>query len=331
LLQRGDYLRPGRLVGPGVPSVLTDGKTPFEVKPPWPGAKKTGRRLALARWLTRPDHPLTARVLVNRLWKQHFGDGIVKTLDNFGKTGARPTHPELLDRLAVEFVHRGWSIKAMHRLMMTSATYRQSSTVTAAHEQLDPENVFCSRMPLTRMDAESLYDSMLRVAGRLDESPYGSPDTLEVRADGLVTPAGTARGWRRMIYVQLQRKAVATHLENFDYPQMNPNCIQRRGSTVAPQALHLLNNGMVRQLAEHFARRVRREAGADPERQIEWVYLTALSRPPHEEEKRLGRMTLAVLEKEWSKHQVHRDEASHRALTTYCHTILNSAAFLYID
>src|SRR5262249_17480257 len=95
LLQRGDYLRPGRQVGPGVPSVLTDGKTPFEVKPPWPGAKKTGRRLALARWLTRPDHPLTARVLVNRLWKQHFGNGIVKTLDNFGKAGARPTHPEL--------------------------------------------------------------------------------------------------------------------------------------------------------------------------------------------------------------------------------------------
>jgi hypothetical protein len=175
LLQRGDYLRPGRLVGPGVPSVLTDGKTPFEVKPPWPGAKKTGRRLALARWLTRPDHPLTARVLVNRLWKLHFGKGIVKTLDNFGKAGARPTHPELLDWLAVEFVRRGWSIKAMHRLMMTSATYWQSSTVTAAHEQLDVDNSLYSRMPLTRMDAESLYDTMLLVAGCLDEARYGPP------------------------------------------------------------------------------------------------------------------------------------------------------------
>ncbi len=331
LLQRGDYLRPGRLVGPGVPSVLTDGKTPFEVKPPWPAARKTGRRLALAHWLTQPDHPLTARVLVNRLWKQHFGNGIVKTLDNFGKAGARPTHPELLDWLAVEFVRRGWSIKAMHRLMMTSATYRQSSTVTSAHEQFDPENVLCSRMPLTRMDAESLYDSMLQIAGRLDEKPYGPPDALEVRPDGLVTPAGTARGWRRMIYVQLQRKAVATHLENFDYPQMNPNCVQRRGSTVAPQALHLMNNGMVRRLAEHFARRVHREAGSDSALQIERIYLTALSRPPREEEKTLGLMTLAALEKEWSKHPVDKDEAGHRALTTYCHTILNSAAFLYID
>jgi hypothetical protein len=331
LLQRGDYLHPGRLVGPGVPSVLTDGKTPFEVAPPWPGAKKTGRRLALGRWLTRPDHPLTARVLVNRLWKQHFGNGIVKTLDNFGKTGARPTHPELLDWLAVEFVRRGWSLKAMHRLMMTCATYRQSSAVTAIHEQLDPENALCSRMPLTRMDAESLYDAMLEIAGRLDETRYGPPSVLEARSDGLVTPAGTATGWRRMIYVQMQRKAVATHLENFDFPQMNPNCVERRGSTVAPQALHLLNNGMVRRLAECFARRVCQEAGADPARQIEWVYLTALSRPPHAEEKAFGLAALARLAEEWSKHRVDRDEAARRALTTYCHTILNSAAFLYID
>jgi mono/diheme cytochrome c family protein len=331
LLQRGDYLRPGRLVGPGVPSVLTDGKTPFEIKPPWPGAKKTGRRLALARWLTRPDHPLTARVLVNRLWKLHFGTGIVKTLDNFGKAGARPTHPELLDWLAVQFVRRGWNIKAMHRLMMTSAVYRQSSTVTAAHEQLDPDNVLSSRMPLARMDAEALYDSTLVVAGCLDETRYGPPDSLEVRGDGLVTPTKAAKGWRRMIYVQSQRKVVVTHLENFDFPQMNPNCIERRSSTVAPQALHLLNNGMVRHLAEQFARRVRREAGADPARQIEWVYLTALSRPPREEEKALGQMALTDLTKEWSRQKVDSDEAAHRALTTYCHTILNSAAFLYID
>ena len=131
IYRRGDWLNPGPLVGPGVPSVLTDGKTPFDVKPPWPGAKKTGRRLAFARWLIRPEHPLTARVMVNRIWKHHFGRGIVATLGNFGKAGAPPTHPELLDWLAREFVRSGWSIKAMHRLMVTSSAYRQQSAVSA--------------------------------------------------------------------------------------------------------------------------------------------------------------------------------------------------------
>src|SRR5262249_25882646 len=162
--RRGDPLSPGSLVGPGVPSVLTDGKTPFVVKPPWPGAKPTGRRLAFARWLVRPDHPLTARVMVNRIWKHHFGTGIVRTLGNFGKARSPPSHPELPDWLATEFVRRGWSVKAMHRLMMTSATYRQSSAVTAAHQKHDPENVLFSRMPLVRLDAEALYDSLLAVA-----------------------------------------------------------------------------------------------------------------------------------------------------------------------
>jgi hypothetical protein len=331
ILRRGDYLSPGRLVGPGVPTVLTDGKTPINVQPPWPGAKQTGRRLAFARWLTKPDHPLTARVLVNRLWKLHFGTGIVRTLDNFGKAGAQPMHPELLDWLAVEFVRRGWSLKALHRLMMTSAVYRQSSSVTPLHEKLDPDNALLSRMPLTRLDAESLYDTILLLAGRLDERRYGPADALDARGDGLVTPARTDHGWRRMIYVQVQRKLVATHLENFDFPQMNPNCIERRHSTVAPQALHLMNNGMVQRLAEDFARRVRRQAGTDPVRQVEWVYLAALSRPPSEEEKQLGLKALAQLADVWVQQAADADSAELRAMTTYCHTILNSAAFLFVD
>src|SRR5262245_59060589 len=140
IYRQGDPQKPGRVVGPGVPSVLTNGRTPFTVKPPWPGAKQTGRRLALARWLVQPDHPLTARVMVNRIWKHHFGRGLVATLSNFGQTGARPTHPELLDWLAREFVRKGWSIKAMHRLMMTSAAYRQSSARTDKLEKIDPDN-----------------------------------------------------------------------------------------------------------------------------------------------------------------------------------------------
>jgi mono/diheme cytochrome c family protein len=336
IYRRGDYLTPGRLVGPGVPSVLTDGKTPFEVRPPWRGANKTGRRLAFARWLTRPDHPLTARVMVNRIWRHHFGAGLVKTLDNFGKMGARPSHPELLDWLAREFVEQGWSIKAMHRLMVTSACYRQGSHVTPTLEKLDPDNALCSRMPLLRLGAEQLYDTMLRVAGCLDESVYGPPDAVEVRPDGLVTPAATARGWRRGVYVQQQRKVVASHLENFDFPQMNPNCVDRRDSTVAPQALYLMNNGMVQYLAEHFARRVAREAGSDPERQIERVYVIALGRPADAAEKQLGQDVLAGLRNQWADHLAHTGkpdavEAAQRALLTYCHAIVNSAEFLYID
>lgn len=336
LYRRGDPLSPGRLVGPGVPSVLTDGKTPFEVKPPWAGAKQTGRRLAFAKWLTRPNHPLTARVQVNHIWKHHFGTGIVKTLGNFGKAGAPPTHPELLDWLAQEFVRQGWSLKAMHRLMMNSATYQQSSAVTADREKVDPNNTLVSRMPLVRLDAEALYDALLLVAGRLDETRFGPADTVAVRADGLVTPVGTARGWRRLVYVRQARKQIATHLENFDFPQMNPNCIERRDSIVAPQALYLMNNGMVYQLAEHFASRVLGEAGADPAMQVDRVYWLALSRPPTEEERQIGVEAFNQLAANWAKNPVagvqpDPDAARLKALTAFCHTIMNSASFLYVD
>ncbi len=333
--RRGDPLSPGRLVGPGVPSVLTDGKTPFAASPPWPGARQTGRRLAFARWLTRPDHPLTARVAVNRLWKHHFGTGIVKTLGNFGKAGAPPTHPELLDWLALELVRQGWSFKAIHRLMMTSSTYRQSSAVMAERDKRGPEGLF-SRMPLVRLDAEALYDTLLLVAGGLDEARGGPATPVQVRADGLVTPIGTARGWRRLIYVRQARRELPTHLETFDSPQMNPNCLERRGSLVAPQALHLMNNGMVHQLAERFARRVSREAGADPAKRLERLYWIALSRPPSAEEKAIGLAALSKLADRWAKHLAGAGKASPevahlKALTTFCRAMVNSAGFLYVD
>ena len=336
MYRRGDYLSPGRLVGPGVPSVLTDGKTPFEVTPPWPGAKKTGRRLALARWLTRPEHPLTARVMVNRIWKHHFGVGLVKTLDNFGKMGTPPTHPELLDWLAGEFVRSGWSIKAMHRLVVTSATYRQTSTVTAGLESQDPGNALYSRMPLSRLSADQLYDAMLLAAGRLDETRFGPADAVDARPDGLVVPRRNARGWRRSIYVQQQRKLVVTGLESFDFPLMNPNCSERRDSTVVLQALHLMNNGMVSELAEDLARRIESEAGIEPARRIEQTYLVALGRPPDAGEQTLGQASLSRLADRWAAEtagagQPDRVLAAHKALATYCHAILNSAEFLYVD
>lgn len=351
LYRRGDFLNPGALIGPGVPAVLTDGKTPFEVAPPWPGATSTGRRLALAQWLTRPDHPLTSRVLVNRIWGRHFGTGLVRTVSNFGKAGEPPKHPELLDWLAQEFVRQGWRIKPLHRLLMTSAAYRQSSAISAQAERADPENVRWSRMPLMRLDAEALYDSLLLIAGRLDETRYGPADAVVTRGDGLVTPAATASGWRRLIYVQQSRKAVVTHRETFDFPQMSPNCAERRNSTVATQALHLWNNGMVQELAQSFAERVWREAGDDGAAQIDRVYLIALSRPPNEDERHAGVRVLTALRAQWTEQLASvgppgveaaasgpqhaqsdgGDEGSRRALATFCHAVLNSAALLYVD
>ncbi len=333
VLRRGDPMSPGQRVGPGVPAVLVNGKAPFVVSPP-PGVKKTGRRLALARWLTQPDHPLTARVMVNHIWKRHFGEGIVSTLDDFGRMGARPTHPELLDWLATKFVRQGWSSKAMHRLMMTSRAYRQASKVKPEHKTRDPENKLLSRMPLRRMDAEALYDSVLLVAGRLDETRFGPPDPVQVLENGLATSIEKETGWRRSVYVRqrYKRSAVPTLLDNFDYPELSPNCISRNEATVAPQALHLMNDSMIRGLAASFAARVKREAGNDRTRQVERVFWIALSRPPTAEERKIGVAKLAQLSAAWARKSLPSNENTEtRALVTFCHTILNSAAFIYVD
>ena len=327
LLQRGEYSRPGRLVGPGVPSVLTDGRTPFKVESPWPGSQKTGRRLALAKWLVDRNHPLTARVMVNRIWRYHFGRGIVETLGNFGRSGARPSHPELLDWLAVEFMNRDWSMKALHRLYMTSRTYRQSSRVSLQQERLDPENQLLSRWPLKRMDGETLRDSLLQVSGRLDKNPYGPPDPVYIRADGLSTAYEGDRGWRRSIYLRQLRMNSPTTLDLFDYPPMNPNCTERAQSTVAPQALHLLNDATIRGLAVALAQRVEKEAGDNVEAQVERIYWIVLSRPPTTEEQRLSVQSFRSTWKELGNLRQDRQQV----LAKLAHTLFNSAAFVYID
>ncbi|MCA9173533.1 MAG: DUF1553 domain-containing protein [Planctomycetales bacterium] len=341
-LLRGEHDRPGALVGPGVPSVLTDGKTPFVATPPFPeGTPKTGRRLALAKWMTRPDHPLTSRVFVNRVWRHHFGVGLKHELDNFGMKSDPPTHPQLLDWLAVEFVRRGWSIKELHRLIMSSKTYRQSSHVSEQAMQLDPQNLLWSRMPLQRLDAESLRDSLLRVSGRLDDTPGGLPDPVTVGREGLVTANETAHGgWRRSIYLQYRRTEIPTMMETFDYPKMGPNCVSRVVSTVSPQALMMMNNGRVRELSAALAARVVVEAAdagtpdssEPPLRQwVELVSLLALSRPASPQELDLGVEALKKLARQWEQDSAEPAAANLRALETYCHTILNSAAFAYVD
>ena len=285
------------------------------------GANKTGRRLALARWLTQPDNPLTYRVMVNRIWKHHFGTGLVKSVGNFGKAGVPPTHPELLDWLTLEFVRQGYSMKAMHRLMMMSNTYRQASQATPAVEKLDPENRLLGRMPLRRMEAEELNDTLLRVAGRLDPTQFGPPDPVLVRRDGLVTPIETGNGWRRSVYVNQRRTNLPTLFDNFDLPAMNPNCLERSESIVAPQALHLLNNPMVVDLAAAFAERVQREAGEEPARQVEHAYWLALTRAPSHDEKTASLEALARF----------GELSKAGRLAKFCHMLMNSASFIYID
>ena len=335
LLQRGNYLTAGAEVGPGVLSMLTDGRTLHVVKRPWEGARTTGRRLALARWLTAPDHPLTARVIVNRVWKHHFGTGLVTTLANFGKTGARPTHPELLDWLASELIRRAWSLKELHRLMVCSATYRQSSLQTSQAITADPDNRLLSRMPLRRLEGEIIRDSLLAVSGKLDETPFGPPVDVDVRGDGLVTVKRPDGGGRRSIYVLHRRTKLPTILESFDSPQMGPNCVERGESIVAPQALHLLNNAHVHSLAAQFADRVRREVGDNVEAQVERIHLLAFGTAPSQEVRERAKEDLGQLTQQWLATLGNGPGApklaAERALQNYCHAIVNTAEFVYID
>ncbi|MFT5465086.1 MAG: hypothetical protein ACI8UO_000172 [Verrucomicrobiales bacterium] len=329
VMNRGDHTQPAALVQPNVPAVFGNLEA-YEVKPPWDGATATGRRLAFAKWLTQAKHPLTARVIVNRVWKQHFGRGIVESLDNFGALGAKPTNQQLLDWLAVSFVENGWSLKWLNREIMNSRAWRQASITTPELAAKDPDNVLVSRMPLRRMDAEEVHDTILLLSGRLDETPFGPPDPVDVRKDGLVTPKPAEEGGklRRSLYVRQRRKEMPTILEAFDLPAMNPNCHERIDSTVVTQPLHLLNDERVHELAGDFAARL---SGDLPAR-IEEAWLHALNRAPTPDEAALALEAIAMLEAQWRKSLTDGGEdVASLALADFCHTLINSAGFLYID
>jgi hypothetical protein len=331
--RRGDHLLAGAPVSPNIPAAL-GGRIPFEIRKPWPDANQTGRRLAFAKWLTDRRNPLTARVAVNRIWKHHFGRGLVESLDNFGTTGTPPSHPDLLDWLASEFMDNGWSMRHIHRLILNSRAWQQASRVTEAHRRHDPENVLISRVPMRRMDAEQVHDSLLVVAGVLNETPYGAPDPVTVRADGLVTAVERDGAWRRSVYVRQRRKEMPTLLETFDLPAMNPNCSERSASTVVTQPLQLLNSEAVHTLASRFAERLESDVGGDQEAQIRRAYALALSREPTGREFQLARESLAAFIRYRENIEGEPEDsrpASVMALGDFCHTLLNSAAFLYID
>lgn len=322
-LHRGSPGQKGSRMRPGVIAVVDDGKWKFSEPPP--DAKTTWRRKSLAAWIGSPDNPLTARVMVNRIWQNHFGEGIVRTPNNFGKMGEAPTNPELLDWLATEFVRQGWGIKAMHRLIMNSQAYQRSSADLEANLPIDPENRYLWRMPRRRIEAEGIRDSILAAAGNLDRTvggpaihPYIDPALYQAssKRTWVGKPDTDPENWRRSVYVFSKRSIPLPMLDVFDKPDSVSSCARRNRSTIAPQALILMNNSFVLMEAHKFAERLQREAGADPSAQVNTAFQIALNRPPtHSEAER----SIAFL------------KASPEALTDFCQTLFNLNEFVYIQ
>jgi mono/diheme cytochrome c family protein len=283
-LHHGSVDSKGSPMKPGVLSVACDDEWDFE---------GTNRRAAFADWIASPGNPLTARVMVNRIWQHHFGEGIVRSTSNFGKTGESPTHPELLDWLASEFIERGWSVKAMHRLILNSRAYQMSSDDRADGLKADPENRFLWRQARARLEGEILRDSILAVAGTLDTKmggpgvhPFIDP-SLWAGSSGRIWPGKSntdPETWRRSIYIFQKRTIPVPMMELFDAPSGIVSCARRNRSTIATQALILMNNDFVLDQAKRFAARLEREAGSDPAAQVNLAFELALSRPPSAKE-----------------------------------------------
>jgi hypothetical protein len=327
VLVRGQHNAPGPEVQPGVPAALSTPANSYRLEPPRPGIGSS-RRLAFARWVTAPDNPLFARVLVNRLWQHHFGMGLVATPDNLGQSGAPPSHPELLDYLATEFIHTGLSIKAMHRLILCSAVYRQASTPRADAIRLDPDNRLLSRFPLRRLDAEALRDAMLAVAGDLDQRMGGPYVPVKRAAAGTVEVEATVDGARRRsLYLQQRRTGMATFLELFDLVPPTPTCSVRNLSTVPLQALALLNADFARRQAEGFARRLKREAGAGVDGRLALAFQLAAGRSPDAGE---NAAVQRFLDAQRALYAPEKD-GEQRAWVDLCHMILAGNAFLYVE
>ena len=329
LFLRGDYRTPGAVVQPGVPAALTGAG--LEIPVPPKDAKSTGRRRALARWLTSPDNPLTARVMVNRIWQYHFGQGLVDTPSNFGLNGSSPTHPELLDWLAVEFIESGWSIKHMHRLIMTSAVYRQSRR-TDDRKRQDADNRLLSRYPTRRLEAELIRDRILAASGSLNKV-MGGPGIRPHIHPGVIA-TGTTRKWptvereshehwRRSVYIFTRRSVLMPMLEAFDAPTTTQSCEQRLITTVPTQALQLMNDRFTNEQAALMARRVIAKVGRDTEKQVRAIYWQSLSREPTDSE--LTECVAFVQQ----QHEYHG--SAEPSLADLCHVMFNLNEFVYVN
>ena len=299
LLDRGDHTKPLQPVDPRPLGVLLPEDAP--TLPP----DAEDPRSRLAGWITSPEHPLTARVAVNRIWQGYFGRGIVDTPNDFGAMGGRPSHPALLDFLANELVESGWSTKHVHRLILTSSAYRQASHNPAQEErgmQQDASNRLLWRGPRRRLGAEEVRDAMLAAAGELNLA-YGGKSVMLPVEDALVdllydptqwrVPADQAQHRRRSIYLIAKRNLRLPFMEVFDQPPLLTSCARRESSTHAPQSLELLNGPISNELAARFAARLDREAGRDLDGIVSQAYLLAAGRPPTEDEALIARNFLA--------------------------------------
>ncbi len=310
LLNRGDPEQPLERVEPAMPGALGG----FALPPETPGQK---RRLALADWLADPENPLTARVMVNRIWQGHFGTGLVPTPSDFGNNGEPPSHPVLLDWLATEFIRSGWSVKHMHRLIVLSRTYRQSSSRHPDGEKKDADVRLLWRYPPRRLEAEAIRDSMLAVSGELNLKMFGSGYDLFQQRGGLsgFTPVAsfTGEGLRRMIYAHKVRREPEVVFGAFDCPDAGQSTAVRRESTTPIQALNLFNSRFTLERSEAFAGRIAGEVGDDPARQMTRAYEIALNRRPSAEE----------------IHEIEPLVRTH-GLATLCRALYNSNEFLFV-
>jgi hypothetical protein len=319
ILIRGNYLDPGDPVAPGIPAVLDDPQKPWHPPEPQPEWNHTGRRLALAQWLTMPDHPLTARVIVNRVWQYHFGEGLVRTPDDFGSQGAPPTHPELLDWLATSFVENGWSLKWLHRQILLSAAYIQSSAEDPAKLAADPSNKLLWRKSPARLEAEEVRDALLTVIGQLDQTLYGPPVPVKKGPDGqFVVDSSHGGANRRSIYVLTRKSTPHSFLLAFDQPTMDAGNMSFRFRSALPvQALAMMNNSLVIQNSKILAERIEREAGPGIDKRVRRAYEIVYSRPPRPEELNVIHALLQGKAKDPSAWRV------------VCQALLGTSEFLY--
>ena len=278
LFHRGEFEQPMAVVPPAALTVACAEDARSEFPTDDPSLPTSGRRLAFAKWLTGRDNPLVARVIVNRIWLHHFGKGLVPTPADFGRLGVPPTHPELLDWLADEFMQNGWSVKHLHRIILSSTAWRQSSKRTAMHDAFDPDNRFYSRQQIIRLDAELVRDRMLAACGRLNPQQFGAPAAIAEDDAGQVVIDDNET--RRSMYVKVRRSQPVAMLQSFDAPVMEVNCERRPVSTVATQSLMLMNSGSILNHAAKLAERCRSEATAISDDQL--ASQPPLPAPPHE-------------------------------------------------